>query len=99
MNFKHKNNITFIFSIFMLHMFSFYINVTINGLFILFIVIQSDFFSNESPMFGTLVTSCNRVIIAKHPKHCRSQWPRRLKHELSSFARTLGSRIRISLKA
>jgi hypothetical protein len=30
---------------------------------------------------------------------CRSQWPRGLKHELSALARTLGSWVRISLKA
>jgi hypothetical protein len=30
---------------------------------------------------------------------CRSQWPRGLKHELSSFARTLGSWIRTPIKA
>jgi hypothetical protein len=29
---------------------------------------------------------------------CRSQWPRGLRHELSSLARTVGSRIRIPLK-
>jgi hypothetical protein len=30
---------------------------------------------------------------------CRSQWPRGLSHELSSLARTLGSWVRIPLKA
>jgi hypothetical protein len=30
---------------------------------------------------------------------CRSQWPRGLRHELSSLARTLGSRVRIPLEA
>jgi hypothetical protein len=30
---------------------------------------------------------------------CRSQWPRGLRHELSSLARTLGSCVRIPLKA
>jgi hypothetical protein len=30
---------------------------------------------------------------------CRSQWPRGLKHELSSLARTLGSWVRIPLRA
>jgi hypothetical protein len=29
---------------------------------------------------------------------CRSQWPRGLRHELSSLARTLGSWVRIPLK-
>jgi hypothetical protein len=29
----------------------------------------------------------------------RSQWPRGLRHELSSLAQTLGSRVRISLEA
>jgi hypothetical protein len=30
---------------------------------------------------------------------CRSQWPRGLRHELSSLARTLGSWVRIPLEA
>jgi hypothetical protein len=30
---------------------------------------------------------------------CLSQWPRRLRYELSSLARTLGSWVRIPLKA
>jgi hypothetical protein len=30
---------------------------------------------------------------------CRSQWPRGLRHELSSLARTLGSWVRIALEA
>jgi hypothetical protein len=41
----------------------------------------------------------------RHYKHsytsyrCRPRWPRGLRHELSSLARTLGSWVRISLKA
>jgi hypothetical protein len=31
--------------------------------------------------------------------NCRSQWPRGLRHELSSPARVLGSRVRTPLKA
>jgi hypothetical protein len=38
--------------------------------------------------------------ITVYPRErCRSQWPRGLKHELSSFARTLGSWVRITLEA
>jgi hypothetical protein len=36
--------------------------------------------------------------IKPHTLKCRSQWPRSLRHEISSLARTLGSRIQISLK-
>jgi hypothetical protein len=32
-------------------------------------------------------------------RSCPSQWPRGLRHELSSLARTLGSWVRIPLKA
>jgi hypothetical protein len=32
-------------------------------------------------------------------KYCHSQWPRRLRHELSSLSRTLGSWVRIPLNA
>jgi hypothetical protein len=39
------------------------------------------------------------VIYLKVHSWCRSQWPRGLGHEMSSLARTLGSWVRIPLKA
>jgi hypothetical protein len=39
------------------------------------------------------------LIYFKYTKRCRSQWPRVLRHELSSLARTLGPWVRIPLDA
>jgi hypothetical protein len=39
------------------------------------------------------------IIVPPSRNKCRSQWPRVLRHELSSLARTLGSCVRIPLKA
>jgi hypothetical protein len=55
-------------------------------------------------MLRSLISFCeNRHIILKFRSHIdnvnRSLWPRGLRHEPSSLARTLGSRIRIPIKA
>jgi hypothetical protein len=44
---------------------------------------------------------CRMVILFMNVAHvvCRSQWQRGLRHELSSFAQTLGSWVRIPLEA
>jgi hypothetical protein len=42
--------------------------------------------------------TCGENLIWHVPTNCRSQWPRRLRHERSSLARTLGSWVRIRLK-
>jgi hypothetical protein len=39
------------------------------------------------------------IIILLHARKCRSQWPRGIRHQLSSLARTLGSWVRIPLEA
>jgi hypothetical protein len=39
------------------------------------------------------------LILECYIRKCRSQWPRGLRHELSSLARTLRSRVRIPLNA
>jgi hypothetical protein len=41
----------------------------------------------------------NKIILVTMLHYCRSQWPRGLRHELSSLARTLRSWVRIPLKA
>jgi hypothetical protein len=46
---------------------------------------------NRDSVYGVFLTSML--------KYCRSEWPRGIRHEMSSLARTLGSWILIPLKA
>jgi hypothetical protein len=39
------------------------------------------------------------LVFVTYIPSCRSQWPRGLRHEMSSLARTLGSWVRTPLKA
>jgi hypothetical protein len=47
--------------------------------------------------FGFLNYTC--IITGSRRNNCRSQWPRRLRHELFSSAETLQSWVRIPLEA
>jgi hypothetical protein len=52
------------------------------------------------PIMKFAVPDINFQIITKqHYRHCRSQWSRAVRHEMSSLARTLGSSVQIALKA
>jgi hypothetical protein len=52
-------------------------------------------------MFTPYTSICSQKYVWNngHVPHCRSQWPRGLRHELSSPAEILGSWVRIQLKA
>jgi hypothetical protein len=63
-----------------------------------FILLNHFHDSKEMPFSKTQASFLRSFLVAESTV-CRSQWPRGLRHEPSSPARTLGSWVQISLKA
>jgi hypothetical protein len=54
---------------------------------------------SSNSVWVNTITTVLRCLVRSIENYCRSQWPHSLRHELSSPAQTLGSWVRIPLKA